>query len=498
MLISTKRSIHTFHLPCSFCSRLLILVLGIFCITASYSQNVWQGNFSSDWNDPGNWSLGTVPTSNDIVTLNGSGFPPILDGNTIARVKSITVNTPFIIEKNSLLDIYGPVTGNPGLFQAMRTSALVTNKGSIHIGQHGVIAVPALRVLSDFVNDGGTIRIDSISVAVSYGAVVKRLSNSTFTNQNGGQILIGNSGYVIPSYGINIEPSPSQVFINDNATIMIDNVTGPAFRNTGSFINRNGGKMLLGTTGGQIGSGFSNVRADNGFVNDNASLLVGNTAGSGFSIGNNGKFENKNGGLIKVKNSQGVAFLFTSTTPGSNGVCSVMEFNSTYQDQVASTFTNQGLFILTGLQSSTINGTFNNNGVISDLYASLPSFTNNEILLETTTTSSCTSFSPALSIGSIQDFSITGIFTNPDATQSAGSYTAATNTFVPTLTYYDSVRLYVKFNDPSGGCNLIAPWDILFTTACCASPTTCYLDNDGDTFGDADFPQQICGPFLLC
>lgn len=51
----------------------------------------WQGDVSSDWNDPNNWDLGFVPTGNDHAIIPPvAGFDPIL--TSLASVNQLTIN----------------------------------------------------------------------------------------------------------------------------------------------------------------------------------------------------------------------------------------------------------------------------------------------------------------------------------------------------------------------------------------------------------------------
>jgi hypothetical protein len=77
--------------------------------TSTCSSNNWEGSVSTAWENPANWSCGTVPDANTIVNIN-PGKPNYPVVNSVATCKklnsfagaSITIHTGF------RLDIVGP------------------------------------------------------------------------------------------------------------------------------------------------------------------------------------------------------------------------------------------------------------------------------------------------------------------------------------------------------------------------------------------------------
>jgi hypothetical protein len=55
--------------------------------TLASAQTVWEGDVSTSWNDPNNWSTGAVPTNLTDVVFNDTATP--------ASPVSVDVNGPF-------------------------------------------------------------------------------------------------------------------------------------------------------------------------------------------------------------------------------------------------------------------------------------------------------------------------------------------------------------------------------------------------------------------
>ncbi|MEO1257376.1 MAG: HYR domain-containing protein [Bacteroidota bacterium] len=446
------------------------------------SQTNWIGAVSSDWNDPANWTAG-VPGQTDVVGVQSpASFDIIISSTTIANVRGIVIQyKKLTIESGGILNI-GEGNGSA----AFRLDAEVLNQGTINIGQSDAVTGIGLFVLDEFTNDGGVINIDQTSES----AIRVQDIDAGFKNQNEGHINIGQNTGSIGFDGINnnLVVTP---FINDNATITIDNVGRSGIFTDQPFENINGGIILIGQNGGNIAeTGISTEITGTGFKNDNSVIVIDNAVRFGLQVSLG--FENINGGIIEIGDGiANIALMVTNSTGFiDNDACSVIRLNKNFD-----TFnvTNDGLFELNTAAQSFKKGTFDNNGVIVDIQGTLPNtVTNNEVIIAPTTASDCEVINPAFTLASTIDLNIVGVFANPSATVSAGTYTTSSNTFEPDPALSNGMHnLYVKVEDTSNGCSYIAPWN-LTTSNCCESPVMCYADSDGDSFGDPASGQMHC------
>jgi hypothetical protein len=278
-------------------------------------------------------------------------------------------------------------------------------------------------------------------------------------------------------------------------------------QSNGSLTIQNTGSLIINgffDYGNSITSGFRNQ----GTVANSGQVVLGSTGSVGrFGIWNQAAFNNNSGGEISIDQSS-VAGLWNNSGTfsnaakitigaiagvGSEGIRNEAAFHNNTCAEIYqyaplfnnNAFTNGGLMLVstTGTHSNT---TLTNNGIIAYPQGNpIPNVTNNEIIVASTTANDCESISPAFSLGSPLDFTIVGIFTDANATLSAGSYNAATNTFTPTATLpEDTYNYFVKIEDGSGGCTRIVPWQ-LTTENCCdapealCKPATVYLNAEG-------------------
>ncbi|MCP4044641.1 MAG: hypothetical protein GY732_01460, partial [Gammaproteobacteria bacterium] len=247
------------------------------------------------------------------------------------------------------------------------------------------VGTVGLRNYATFKNLGGEIKIDSSS----QGGIL--CYAGTFTNS-------------------------ATITIGANSSVGDDGIYNLAtFNNLGGEIN-----IDRSTSNG--------ILNESGVFTNQANITIGAIA----SVGSHGiyiydTFENSNGGQISIANS--TVWAIRSRGSISNLDCSIVRLFGGLKNQYG-TVLNEGLFSIDASTAS-VPGNFTNNGVIEDVQGSFPTpgggYVNNEIIIAPTSIE-CGNASPAFQLGNPLDFTIHGVFTDANATISAGTYDVNTNT----------------------------------------------------------------------
>ncbi|MEO1262401.1 MAG: MopE-related protein [Bacteroidota bacterium] len=402
-------------------------------------------------------------------------------------------------------------------------SGIFFNQAKITIGANTEISKDGLENNAIFTNSpGGEIKIEEVD---NHGII--NLSRGTFTNA--ALITIG-ADKKVNSDGIFNEND----FINEvGGDIQVDEVGSEAIKNAvGSFSNSGkitiGGQKKTGFTGLANEADFDNhfggqiwieETSSNGIFNsagimsNNGQIFVGINKTTGSSgLKNNGVFENSTTGEITIEETliDGINNSFTgdflnlnkitigaNKKPNGDGIDNSAPFTNAPCAEIflfdnlvngSSAFTNDGSLYLDSAVPH-VPGNFINNGIIEDAQDNFPlggSLVNNEIIIAPGTFATGIAYSPAFEYTNPLTFSILGIFTDAAATLSAGNFDANTNTFTPNPPLPMGLHiLFVKIEDPTGGCTSIVEWHLTIIDPCDLPMAVCQdfdavLDADGD------------------
>jgi hypothetical protein len=139
-----------------------------FCLTLS--TNIWEGTVSTNWNTPGNWSLGIVPTSTDSAVIQAVTNQPLIDVTTTAEVDNLMLISNTAVSVEGVLNVSGDISNDgeiifnsdsnsTGQFDTFAGS--ISGSGSVTVEHYIPAGLPdlrrAYRLLTSSVNTTGSI-----------------------------------------------------------------------------------------------------------------------------------------------------------------------------------------------------------------------------------------------------------------------------------------------------------------------------------------------------
>ncbi len=101
--------------------KLRILLLFLFCHYSSFAEMCpWTGAASSEWNNTGNWSCGTIPSNEDDVIIGNAN----INMDIATSIKSLSLSSTTTISGNGTIDIsqYFDLADNGDYTLAVETS----------------------------------------------------------------------------------------------------------------------------------------------------------------------------------------------------------------------------------------------------------------------------------------------------------------------------------------------------------------------------------------
>ena len=343
-------------------SVLLCFALLLAGLTSQAQTTNWTGGTNADWNIPGNWSLGTVPTAtNDVVISVTAMTQPVL--STTAVAKSVVVNSGASL---SILAT-GSLSINSSTGAGLTNSGTVVNSGSLVIGNAGSLGGFGLT------NGGSFTNTATGSVEVNRSNDKQLWNTGTFTNL--GQITIGNL------QGTNFGIANEGIFNHEAGNIAISQANNSGIDNVGT-VSVSAPISISTVTSGGPGRGIYNRNTFN------------NNAGGDINLDrciqgilNENRFTNA--GTITMGASSNVTTAITS-----NGASNSSGFfnNSTCTSLInivsnSPITTSGGSFSNAGTIIERFNGTSNittNTGVVQNLNGGTFTITTNTGVLTTT------------------------------------------------------------------------------------------------------------------
>ena len=146
----------------------LVSVLLVIAFATAKAQNNWIGPYGSNWNNAGNWSLGTVPNPGDDVVIYSGGYDWVVLDPGSASINSLTLGGAYNGTSSELTD--------NGLAQSLSMA------NSMLVGQTGYLYMTggtAVTAGADSINEGTISLSNGSSLSIS-GNLVSVNSLQTF------------------------------------------------------------------------------------------------------------------------------------------------------------------------------------------------------------------------------------------------------------------------------------------------------------------------------
>lgn len=437
---------------------LVLLPVMLLSLSDLFAQTTWNGSVSSNWSDAQNWSNGVPDASADVI-ISAAGTSPAIEGNVVMYAKSVLVeaNATLTIGATAILIVSGSgeFTTTFTFRAAMNNLGHVINGGGIKLGTV-FFPVPQYAIVNQGTFDnkpGARIHIDRVNDTAIYNT-----ATGTFNNEAG--IFIG-AELATGFHGIwnenlfNNKPT-GNIKINRvlQRGIMNYENTGTGLR--GSFTNE--GKISMGTLQNVGDSGIENM-AD--FTNEVGGTITIDRAIAGIFQTTSGDFTNK-GKLVVGTSEPGRSLEKAIRNQGEffNVSCAELSLFSALDN--LRTFSNAGLLYIQSERAHPFTTSLQNTGILT-FFANSQTFgaiVNNGIIITSKTIPACGGAVNVLTLGKMEGFFVEGIFTDPEATVSAGTYHEGSNTFEPAASIAARVHtFYIKIRS-ANGCTRTIPWQL--------------------------------------
>ncbi|WP_157486689.1 T9SS type A sorting domain-containing protein [Dyadobacter alkalitolerans] len=437
---------------------LVLLPMLLLAVSSVFAQTTWNGSVSADWGNAQNWSNGVPDASADVI-ITAAGTAPAIDGNVVMRAKSVLVqpNSTLTIGAAAILIVSGSneFTTTFTFRAAMNNLGHVVNAGGIKLGTV-LFPIPQYAIVNQGAFDnkpGARIHIDAINDTGIYNT-----ATGTFNNE--ADIFIGVES-AVGFHGIwnehlfNNQPT-GNIEINRSRLRGIVNYENTETKLRGSFTNE--GKINIGALEKVGDSGIENT-AD--FINEAGGVLIIDRAITGIFQPPSGDFTNK-GKVVVGTSDPGRSLETAIRNQGDffNLSCAELSVFSALDNN--RTFRNAGLLYIQSQRAHPLTTSLQNTGILtfSANSQTIGAIANNGIIITSKTIPACGGAVNVLTLGSAEGFNVEGIFSDAEATVSAGTYHAGSNAFEPAELIAAGIHtLYIKIGSVYE-CTRIVPWQL--------------------------------------
>jgi hypothetical protein len=153
------------------------------------ATDTWTGTVSTDWNNPANWSNGTVPTASTNITIANTANKPVISGTVSAA--NVAIASGATLTNNGTLDVYGNWSNSGTLSSGSSSNVVLAGTGTLS----GKTTFPNLEIQGTYSVGNNT--TDSISVT----AVLKKTSGTLTTNGKVALVSTANGTALIQENG---------------------------------------------------------------------------------------------------------------------------------------------------------------------------------------------------------------------------------------------------------------------------------------------------------
>ena len=328
----------------TFFRKLSYLMLFV-CFTNAIAQtNVWSGAVNNNWNNGGNWSLGSAPTAANDVVINSNATIQV---NANATINSLTVNSSAVVSLTA--------TGGSRTITIDNTGSSITSGSSLTL--NGSTTTRTLTIAytgtSRTMSIAGTLNVTGVGGGAIYLAANSSTSVTGTLIKSSGTITSTASNLTIASGGTyqhNMNGGAiATATWNANSTCNVVGVTGTLPTGLGQTF----GHFTWNCTGqtatvsNLVGGGLVNVAGNFTVSSTNGEILNFNNSGTNSTISIGGNFSIANGDVD-------LASAVGSTTINVAGNISVAGA-STLDSSTTNATTVNGTFVINGTGVQTIN-----------------------------------------------------------------------------------------------------------------------------------------------